>query len=783
MLAQFGKYTLLQKIGDGGMAEVFLAQIQGPGGFTKFVALKRMLPHLSRDQAFTRSFINEARLGGCLNHHNIVQTVEFGQLDDFYYLAMEYVRGVTLEDVLRAQQARKEPLPLPLALRIGVQIADGLAYAHSAEDSDGRPLKMVHRDLKPSNILINNHGGCKISDFGVARSEASTQQTVFGGEIKGTVSYMSPEQAMGERSLDARSDIFSLGVILYEMLMNASLYPQDSYLGTLRAAQDAEFAGKLEAVLALPQGERLHAILSRALARLPDERYATAHDLSCDLNDVLMTFEPEWELADYLKALLPKSALNSRGTMLGVPVMPPSGMTSGAALAAAATQTSQPGNPSVTSQPGAPAAAAAGDNSGWRTRSQPGLGAGGMAASGMAASGMAASGGAGGFAGGGMQEISGNSSQFVQANLGAGTVPVRSVSGQEHSMPGYGGNPGYGGSPGARTTHPQSRESNSGWSTVPAQGEISQTMNVKGRAKAPAEKPRTALFAGVGGAILVVAAVLAFVFSGGGKVEVISEPPGAQVVGWNGALLGTAPLTVEIPEGGMPIEARLEGYSVLRTTLQSGQRRVRLQLERARAGLTISVIPPTAQVTINGEPLSGSSPFKKEGLAPGRHTVGAQLAGYLSVSQSVELQAGAALNVDLVLAPESSATANAVVPPGDSAAASAPKPVAAPAAVRSPPPSEAGTRPGRTGAPVAVARAPKEKAPAVEPGFFTVNSSPYAKVEIDGQTIKTTPLQNHPLAPGAHSVRLTTEDGREKSFQIEIVTGQTVKKGIRFEAE
>ncbi len=324
MQTQFGKYTLLQKLGDGGMSEVFLAQNQGLEGFTKLVALKRMLPHLNNDVLFTQSFINEARLGGYLNHHNIVQTLEFGQVDDHYYLAMEYVRGVSLAEVLTAQIALGRPMPVELALQLGLQIAEGLNYAHTAEDSEGRPLRMVHRDMKPSNILINNFGVCKIADFGVARAESNVAQTVMAGDVKGTVTYMSPEQAMGSRNLDGRSDLYSLGAILFELLAGERLYPSESYLQVLRQVQDGDIADRLPRILQLEQGPRLHHILSRTLAYDPDERYDSAADLGREMREVLANFDLEQQLADYLKALLPNTAMTQRGTMLNLPVAPPS---------------------------------------------------------------------------------------------------------------------------------------------------------------------------------------------------------------------------------------------------------------------------------------------------------------------------------------------------------------------------------------------------------------------------------------------------------------------------
>lgn len=716
MLGQLGKYTLLQKLGDGGMAEVFLAQISGPAGFTKMVALKRMLPHLSKDPAFTRSFINEARLGGYLNHHNIVQTVEFGELDDFYYLAMEYVRGVTLEDVLIAQRARKEPIPTQLALEITGQIADGLAYAHTAEDPDGKPLRMVHRDLKPSNILINTHGGCKISDFGVARSEANSAQTVFGGELKGTVSYMSPEQAMGERDLDARSDLFSLGAIFFELLANEPLYPQGNYLGALRAAQDADFGSRLEPLKELPHGDLLHAILARALARERSERYPDAQTFARELNHAKMQFEPDWELAQYLKALLPKSPLNMRGTVLGVAV----GNSSGGFSIPGTPSGPQPNiRPAVTSQP-QPLAAAA-------LHSQPGSARAPQASGSNPGYGMA---------GGSLQGLEAQPMSLLHSP-GASTPMVQEPSAGGHRRP-------------AATTG-QLAAAESLWKEGGVSAEISQTMTPRRPAQPPAPAAATRpspLLLGAGALVLVLVAVAAFMFSGPDTARVESQPPGALLATQSGQPLGTTPLDVKIPTEGLSVVATLEGYAPLNTTLKAGESRVILPLVKAKAVLALSVLPTSAQVELDGSPLEGSSPYRLEALAAGPHALAVRLDGYEPLVRTIELKAGETLNMTLELKPV---------------------PIVAP-----PPPEQDPVHPPPT-------PRPKKQVANEPPGFVTLNATPYALVEIDGQFIKNTPLLNHPLPPGPHKARLRTEDGRERVLMLNVVSGETIKQIVRFD--
>lgn len=709
--AQFGKYTLIQKLGDGGMAEVFLGHMQGLQGFTKMVAIKRMLPHLSADRAFTQSFINEARLGGCLNHHNIVQTIEFGQIDDYYFLAMEYVRGVTLEHVLHAQRERHEAIPVRLAVEIVSQVAEGLAYAHGAEDSEGRPLRMVHRDLKPANILINNHGVCKISDFGVAKSEASTNQTVFGGEVKGTVSYMSPEQAMGERTLDGRSDLFSLGTIFFELLTGQALYPQESYLATLRRAQDADVSDRLPLLAPLPQGERITAVVGRLLQPRAADRYPDAQELMRELRELLAMLEPDWELSDYLKTLLPKSPLNQKLTTVGMNVGGATGM-------------------------GIPTGPTTGGGSPFQSQqnSSPGMAASAFTGMGTNPGGM--------------------------VSLGGGGVGQEGVSqGQRPMAPGPSTHPGLTVFEPSQPGRSSVSEPSHGWQQGVAPGENSQTLY---QGKTPQPKPiwQKSLVLGLAAAFLVVLVGMAVMLSLGG-VKVDSDPSGATLFA-NGAPLGTLPLSLEVPKTGLAVEARLSGHRSLRTTLKPDQSSVLLRLERA-ATLSLAIVPPEAAVEVDGKALSGATPYTVEELAGGMHVVKVRSEGYEPMERTLELKAGESTRVELELRKVAAAPVKNDAPPaknpdrgaGDSPARPS-RPVAGP--VKTPPPEVVG-----------------------EVGFLSLNAVPFAAVEIDGRAIKNTPLLRHPLPPGGHSVRLRTEDGREKTLKVNIASGETYKQIVHFD--
>lgn len=271
-----GKFVLHRRLGVGGMAEVFLAEMTGPNGFGKRVALKRLLPTVAADEEFIDSFISEARLGGALEHPNIVQTIELGQEGDTWYLAMELVQGLSLTTLIRLAQKRQVELTRGLALEIARQLCAGLAYAHTAMDARGRPLHIIHRDLKPANLLINRFGQLKICDFGIARSAAAVRNTLNAGVLKGTVSYMSPEQAAC-MPLDQRSDLYSLGAILFELLTLQPLYLGGGGMPGLYDVMQGDISSRLP--LMSQQPPALVAIIQRLLAFRPEQRFAGADEV------------------------------------------------------------------------------------------------------------------------------------------------------------------------------------------------------------------------------------------------------------------------------------------------------------------------------------------------------------------------------------------------------------------------------------------------------------------------------------------------------------------------
>ncbi|MBI2896079.1 MAG: protein kinase [Deltaproteobacteria bacterium] len=275
----FGKFVLTSLLARGGMSHVFLAKAEGVYGFRRLVVVKRMLPALSEDPSFVERFLGEARLGSVLQHRNIAQVFDSGQVDGHLFLAMEFVDGLDL-GVMRARLRHDGArLPLPLALYVVRELCRGLDYAHRQRDAGGMPLGIVHRDVSPSNVLISRDGAVKLCDFGVAIAlcDAPTIATSAAGKF----SHLSPEQALGE-PVDWRSDVFSAGIILWELLSSRRLYRAETEMGTLELAKKADVP-RLELV-GVPGTERLQPILRKALSADPSARHQTARDLRAALD-------------------------------------------------------------------------------------------------------------------------------------------------------------------------------------------------------------------------------------------------------------------------------------------------------------------------------------------------------------------------------------------------------------------------------------------------------------------------------------------------------------------
>ena len=282
---RYGRYCLIERIGRGGMAEVFRAVAEGVEGFRRVFVIKRLRPEKSASVELTRMFVDEARLSALLHHPNIVQVYDFGQIHGTYFLAMEYLRGKDLAAVMKALRAVKSAMPPPIAAHIAHQVATGLHYAHTLSRMDGRKLSVVHRDVTPSNIMLQRNGAVKVLDFGIAQATNFARQVeTGGGRVKGKLAYLSPEQVRLEE-LDARSDVFALGVVLWEMLTGQRLFSAENEVLTMRAVLGLPIAAPSSKRPMVPPA--LDAIVARALERDRAKRYASAGDLADDLERFL----------------------------------------------------------------------------------------------------------------------------------------------------------------------------------------------------------------------------------------------------------------------------------------------------------------------------------------------------------------------------------------------------------------------------------------------------------------------------------------------------------------
>jgi serine/threonine protein kinase len=281
-----GKYRLIAELGRGGMSHVFLAVVQGPGGFNKFQVVKRLRSDLAEDPEFLTMFMEEARLSARINHPNVVQTNEIGHDGQYYFIAMEYLDGQSFEAILR-RGAQKGGVPVPVQLRILAEALGGLQHAHDLNDYDGNPLHVVHRDMSPHNLFVTYEGHVKVVDFGIAKAADGTLQTRTG-VFKGKCAYMAPEQFLGER-VDRRADLFSVGAMLWHTATGKRLW---------RGLTDIQIYTRLSQG-SIPEvrdfnpnvDPRFETIIMRALAPNPDDRYASASELQVDVESYLEALE------------------------------------------------------------------------------------------------------------------------------------------------------------------------------------------------------------------------------------------------------------------------------------------------------------------------------------------------------------------------------------------------------------------------------------------------------------------------------------------------------------
>ncbi len=304
---QFGPYRLVHQIAVGGMAEIYLAKTRGIAGFEKYVALKMIHPNFSQDEQFVQMLIDEAKITVQLQHVNIAQTFDLGRVGHTYYITMEFVDGADLYKLLRRGAEKQLAFPVDVAAWIAKEVSTGLDYAHRKRDVTGAPLRIVHRDVSPQNVLISHAGEVKIVDFGIAKATMRARQTAVG-VIKGKYYYMSPEQAWGD-PVDHRSDIFSAGIVLYELLTGQMLYLEEDIQKLLDMVRKANIPPPTTLRRDIPP--QLERIVMRALQKNPSDRYKTAADFGTDLERFLHVYSPVFtsvKVAAYFHHVLDEEA-------------------------------------------------------------------------------------------------------------------------------------------------------------------------------------------------------------------------------------------------------------------------------------------------------------------------------------------------------------------------------------------------------------------------------------------------------------------------------------------
>lgn len=295
-LEQFGKYLLLEKVAAGGMAEIYLARSGAANGLNKFFAIKRILPQYSSNEEFVAMFKEEAKVAINLNHNNVVSIYDFGIEQSQFFLVMDYVEGRNLRQIINELKKTNKSFTIDQALFLIKETAAGLDHAHRCTDSTtGRPLNITHRDMSPQNIMVSFEGEVKVIDFGIAKAETDGEATK-AGTLKGKFSYMSPEQAEGQ-PIDPRTDVFALGIVLWELLANDRLFTGSNEAAILRKVRDCQIPPIRKINPTVPQ--ELERIVMKALAKDRNVRYQTAANFHRDLNRFLNTQYPEFSPQDF----------------------------------------------------------------------------------------------------------------------------------------------------------------------------------------------------------------------------------------------------------------------------------------------------------------------------------------------------------------------------------------------------------------------------------------------------------------------------------------------------
>jgi len=716
---RFGNYEIIRKLATGGMAEVFLAKQTSLGGFERLVCIKRILAHLGEQEDFVKMFQDEARIAANLIHPNIAQIYDIGEVDDAYYIAMEYVRGEDLRHVYNKEVARGRAMPAEPAAHVIMGAAAGLDYAHKQASIDGRPLGIVHRDISPQNLLVTYDGHVKIVDFGVAKAAGKMAET-RAGVLKGKYSYMSPEQASGD-PIDNRTDVFALGITLYEVTTGVRLFKRDTELETLHAVIESKVTPPTEIIPGYDSA--LQDIVLKLLARDPDDRYQTAGEAGHDIEKFLVSrsFVPtSATLENYMHELFAEKLADE--LLFGGPVWEES-------------NTSDNRKSTPRKQKTTPRSKHKRDGNGGRLTEQPTEAAGPM------------------------HKNQGEETQIEDDPHSSSWVPARRHKRNRDDW-------------GEASASVSKTATHDPISPAPNPPHVSSVM-----ARSPTIEPspsggRWFPAVALGALLLGLGVTVGLVMSSSrlnprhaqrtGPLEIDSEPRGARVelVGKgvepiNGRYNRTrTPFTItEGLPANVPLSARFarEGYESVEVHVPAVEAGitpeplfVQLTPSRAVSGSPATLIvlstPKGAQVWIDGDQIPGETPLTNVQVVGAQtHKIEYRLRGYQQRVVSYYVEPGARRFVDEQLVPERPGTPQAL--PSSPDAASAPK----------------GNSPAGTG-----------------PGFLSVSAAVPLKVSIPGRQLGQTPLRKVSLDAGTYRVSLENEEkGINLHRRVQIEAGQT----------
>ena len=310
--SRVGKYEIIRRLSVGGMAEIFLAQIAGPGGFRKVLTLKCILPDLKEEEGFVEMFLEEARISACLAHYNIAQVFDLGDIDDVLFIAMEFIPGEDLARIRKMAAKRNLRIPVGLTAKVIKDVCLALHYAHHFTDPSGAPMPIIHRDLSPKNVMVTYSGGVKMIDFGIAKAKGALPRT-HHGMVKGSSGYMSPEQVLGG-VLDGRSDLFAAGVLLHEFLSGERLFLTASETDAMKAVLEAPIRPPITIAPDVPVA--LSDVAVKATSRDLNARFATGKEMARAIDEALgnKVFDDE-QVSMWMSGLFPDGSSNVRALL------------------------------------------------------------------------------------------------------------------------------------------------------------------------------------------------------------------------------------------------------------------------------------------------------------------------------------------------------------------------------------------------------------------------------------------------------------------------------------